>query len=109
MQVPKFPLCCLGPTREGVNDLYDSPGSADWWGAGFQMGRAPFGAQYCAVWRALFESFAPVKRALAPVYRFLISSRAATLRGDAAPDSSDVRTAAFQAALSILNLGASAL
>ena len=59
------------------------------------------------MWRALFESFAPVERALAPVFRFLIHPRAATLRGDAAPGSSDVRTMAFQTASSTLNLGAS--
>ena len=96
-------------TREEVNDLYDSPGSDDWRGAKFQMGRAPFDAKYFSVWRALFESFAPAERALAPVYRFLIRSRVATLRGDTAPDPSDVRTMAFETALSTLNLGALSL
>ena len=52
-QVPKFPLCCLGLTSEEVNVLYDTPGSADWRGAGFQMGRASFGSKYCAAWYAL--------------------------------------------------------
>ena len=78
---------------------------ADWWGAEFQIGRAPLGAKYFAVWRALFESFAPVERALAPVYRFVICSRVARFRGEAAPDSSDVRTVAFRTALSTLNVG----
>ena len=73
--------------------------------AKFQVGRAPFDAKYCAVWRALFESFAPVERALAPVYRFVICSRVARFRGEAAPDSSDVRTVAFRTALSTLNVG----
>ena len=109
VQVPDFPLCCLGLTREEVNALYCSPGSANWWGAKFQMGRAPFDTRYCAVRHALFESFAPVERALAPIYRFLIRTRVATLRGDTAPDSSDVRTMAFETALSTLNLGASSL
>ena len=40
------------------------------------------------------------------MYRFLIRSRVATLRGDAAPDSPDVRTMAFETAVSTLNLGA---
>ena len=48
-------------------------------------------------------------RALAPVYRFLIRSCVATLRGDAAPDSSDVGTMAFETVLSTLKLGASPL
>ena len=73
------------------------------------MGRAPFDAKYCAVWHALFESFAPVERELAPVYRFLIRSRVAALRGDAVPDSSDVRTMALETVLSTLNSGASSL
>ena len=97
---PKFPLCCQGLTREEVNNLCDIPGSDDSWGAKFQMGRAPFAAEYCALRRTLFESFAPVKRALAPVYRFLIRSRVATLRGGTAPVSAVVRTMAFEAVLS---------
>ena len=72
---------------------------------GLQTGGAPFGAKYCAVWRALFESFAPIERALAPVYRFVIRPRDATLRGDTAPDSPGARTMAFQT----LNLGAPSL
>ena len=43
------------------------------------------------------------------MFRILIRSRAATLRRDAAPDSSDVRTMAFGTASSTLNLGASSL
>ena len=43
------------------------------------------------------------------MYRFLARLRVATFRGDAAPDSSDVRTMALQTALSTLNLGASSL
>ena len=70
LQVLKFPLCYLSLTREEVNVLYDTPGPADRRGAGFQMGRAPFGSKYCAAWRALFESFTPAQQVLVPVYRF---------------------------------------
>ena len=98
-QAPKFPFCCLRSNLEGVGAPYDSPGSAGWWGAEFQIGRAPFDSKYYAARHALFASFAPVERALAPIYHFLVSSRAATLRGDAVPGCSDVR------ASSTLNLG----
>ena len=96
-RAPKCPLCDLGRSRDEVEKLRGRPGAREWRGAEFQLGRAPFDSRYCAVWRALFESFAPAERALAPVYRFLIRSRGAKLCGEAVPDSKAVYQAAFGA------------
>ena len=41
--------------------------------------------------RALFESFAPIERGLAPVYRHLIRSRAAALLGSSVANREEVR------------------
>ena len=71
------------------------------------MGRAPFDLKFRAVWHALFESFAPFERGLAPVYRHLIRGRAATLRVDAAADQESVSSFGFEKALSFLQFGAS--
>ena len=107
VQVLKFPLSSPCLNREEVNTLCESPAFAHWRGAEFQIGRAPVGAEYCAARHALFESFAPAERALAPVYRFSIRFRVATLRGDAVPVSADVRAIASETASSTLTLVAS--
>ena len=99
----------FGSDPEEVEALRGSPEPTEWRDVKFRIGRAPFDAKYCAVWCALFESFASVERAFAPVYWFLIRSRVAVLRGDAVPDSSDVRAMAFETVLSAWNLGASPL
>ena len=104
--LPEFPLCCLGLDMEEVNCLYGRPGCADWWDSEFEIGRAPFDPRYCAVWRALFESFALVERALAPVYRFLIRARGSLLRGESAPNRMDVQSMAFETVSSSRELGA---
>ena len=67
---PPFPLRDLGLSREEAAKVRDRPGADEWWDATFHLGRVPFDSKYCAVWRALFESFAPVERASAPVCRF---------------------------------------
>ena len=74
-QVPVYPLGDLGLSRDEVDKLRGRPGTADWRDKEIQLGRAPFDSKYCPVWNALFESFAPVERALAPVYKFLIRCR----------------------------------
>ena len=84
---------------EEVNRLSFRPGGADWWKSEFENGRAPFGSWYCAVRRALFESFAPVERALAPVYRFLFRARGSLLRGESVPNRTDVQSMAFDSVL----------
>ena len=56
VRVPRFLSRDLGLTREGVEALRGSPESADWWNVKFRIGRAPFDAKYCAVWRARSSS-----------------------------------------------------
>ena len=43
-----------------IEKCHGKSGSLAWWDESFQMGRAPFDSKFCAVWRALFEAFAPV-------------------------------------------------
>ena len=97
---PPYPLCDLGLEGEAADKVQKRPGSKDWRGAEFQLGRAPFDSKYCAVWHALFESFAPAQRVLAPVYRFLIRSRGAQLRGENVPDPKEVHQVAFDLGVS---------
>ena len=80
---------------------------SDWWGASFEIGRAPFDSKFCAVWHALFESFAPIERGLAPAYRCLVRSRAAALLGSSVVDREDVRPMGLETASPIWNLGVS--
>ena len=104
---PAFPLCCLGLESEEVSCLFGGPGGTDWWDAEFEIGRAPFGARYCAVSRAVFESFAPAERALAPAYRSLIRARGSLLRGEYAPNPSDAQSMAFERVSPSRKLGVS--
>ena len=88
---PALPLRALGLPRGAVRELFVAADASSWWGESFAMGRAPLDSKYCGVRYALFESFAPLERVPAPVYRHLLRSlRAAAMRcGD--PGRADVR------------------
>ena len=85
--------------------MYGRPGCADWWDSEFEIGRALFDSRPCAVWRDLFEYFAPVERALAPAYRFLIRARGSLLQGESVPNRTDVQSMACETASSSWELG----
>ena len=89
-----------------MQKLHGGPEAAGWRDENFQLGRAPFDSKYCAVWRALFDSFAPAGRALALAYRFLIRPRGAELRAEAAPGPRPVYQMAFDAVSRTMDLGA---
>ena len=78
--IPKFPLCVLGLAPAEVRKLQGRADADAWWDVPFHMGRVPFDSKYCAVWRALFESFAPIERVLAPAFRALLRAHNARLR-----------------------------
>ena len=78
---PAPPLCSLGLPQDTVRESFGAADALAWWDAPFEMGRAPFGSEYCAVWRALFESSAPPERVLAPAYRRLLRARYAVVMG----------------------------
>ena len=86
--------------------LYGADRCADWWDFEFEIGRAPRDSEYCAVWRALFKSFVPIDRGLAPAYRYLIRNRASVSQGAAQRDQGDVSAMGFQTASSFVKLGA---
>ena len=69
VRAPRRPLCVLGLPRPRLKAGLGDKGHAGWRGAVFEWGSAPFDSKFCAVWRAFFESFAPIERGLAPVYR----------------------------------------
>ena len=93
---PLYLLRALGLERAELTALYGDSGQSYWWGASFEMGRAPFDSKFCAVWRALFEYLPPIERSLAPVYRRLIRLRAAALQGSSVVDHEDVRPMGFE-------------
>ena len=66
--VPPFPLRGLGLAPDVIEKCHGKPGALAWRDESFQMGRAPFDSKFCAVWRALFQSFAPAERALGLVF-----------------------------------------
>ena len=103
--VPKFPLCVLGMTSAEIEKLSGRKNAGDWWDVPFHMGRVPFDSKYCAVWHALFESFAPVERVLAPVFRLLIRARAAQITGGAKSDPGSAYLLAFRTAAQSMDLG----
>ena len=72
-----------------------------------EMGRAPFDSKFCAAWRALFESFVPIGRGMAPVCRHLIRSRAEVLQGAPRADQEDVSAMGCGAAAFFVKLGVS--
>ena len=82
---PKFPLRTLGPHVGAVRETFGSADAFSWRGESSEMGRAPFGGEYCAAWRALFESFAPLERAPAPARRHLLRARHAVAMGHGGP------------------------
>ena len=84
--MPPYPLCVLGLHPDKAKKVHEHLGTDTWRGEEFQLGRAPSDSKYCAVWHALFESFAPAERPLSPVLRLLLRSRGARLRGETAPD-----------------------
>ena len=49
VRAPQLPLCALGLPRPELEVLFGNESHADWWGAGFDFGRAPFGSKFCAV------------------------------------------------------------
>ena len=51
---PRFPLRAPGLPRPELKVLFGDGGHADWRGAEFELGRAPFDSKFCAVWRAFF-------------------------------------------------------
>ena len=86
MSAPPRPLRDLGLRPDEAKQVHEPYGTEAGWGETFQTGRAPFDSKYCAARHALFESFAPVERSLSPVYRLLLRSRGAQLRGENVPD-----------------------
>ena len=69
------------------------------------MGRAPFDSKFCAARHPLFESYAPIERSLAPVYRHLVRGRAAVLQGGAAAGQESVGSMGFETASPHAQLG----
>ena len=55
-----FPLCALGLSQDTLRDLPGASDASSWWGEPSEIGRAPRDLKYCALWRALFESFGPL-------------------------------------------------
>ena len=53
--VPPAPLFTLGLPRDTVRELFGVADMSAWWDVSFEMGRAPVGSEFRAVWRALFE------------------------------------------------------
>ena len=105
--VPRFPLCDLGLTTAEVDELHGMVGGGSWRDEPFQIGRVPFDSKYCAVWHALFESFAPVERVLAPVFRLLIRARSAELTGRPEREAASACDMAFHTATESMDLGVS--
>ena len=105
MTVLKLPICDLGLSPGNVRKLHWPDGAGDWWGREFQIGRAQFDAKYCAVWRAFFQSCAPAERDLAPVFRFLVRSRGAKLRGEEVPDLGSLYKVVFDTVSNAMDLG----
>ena len=106
---PPYLLCVLGLAPGVVAQVHEKSDTAAWRDEFFQTGRAPFDSKHCAVWRALFESFAPVERSLGPVYRLLLRSRGAGARGNPAPDSQAVYKLALDSASLTIDLGVTPL
>ena len=105
VSLPPYPLRALGLGRRELRTLYGDDRYADWRDDELEIGRAPRGAKFCAVRHASFESFVPIGRGLAPVFRYLIRSRAAVLRGTVPHGQEDVPAMSFESAPSFVQLG----
>ena len=77
---PDFPLCAMGPRPYCAALALKEVEPAPWREVEFDIGRRRDDMQYSAAWHSLFETFAPIDRALGPVYRLLLSDRANRLR-----------------------------
>ena len=77
-----FPLCAMGLLRGGAVLVSDEMEPAPWRDLEFEMRCRRYGAQYLAVWHALFELFVLIERVLRPAYRLLLRERASAIRQD---------------------------
>ena len=107
VSAPPDPLCDLGLRPEEARKVHEPYGAEAWWDEPFPTGRAPFDSKYCAVWRALFESFAPVERPPSSVFRLLIRSRSSRLRGETVPDAQVTNKVSLDAVSQTIDLGVS--
>ena len=57
------------------------------------------------MWHALFESFAPIERVLAPVFRLLLRARATQLTGGAETENESSYQVVFRTAAESVDLG----
>ena len=103
--IPKFPLCVLGLASAEIEKLMGRKDADSWWDVPFHMGRVPFDSKYGAVWHAFFESFAPIERVLAPVFRLLLRARAAQITCSAKTEPGSAYAVAFRTAAESMDLG----
>ena len=75
----------LRPSQDTLRDLYGAADASSWSAEPFEMGRAPYDSEFCAVWRALFESSAQLRRALSPLRRHLLRARLSIVMGRGDP------------------------
>ena len=59
-------MCALGLSQDTLRNLFGAADAPSWRGESLEMGRATYDSKHCAVWRALFESVAPLGRFHAP-------------------------------------------
>ena len=107
-RVPRCPLREIGLPRPELKVLFGDESHADWWGAEFELGRAPSDSKFRAAWRGFFESFASIERGFAPAYRLLIKNRAADSRGSRPAVSADASAMAFRTVAPPVELGVTA-
>ena len=90
--------------------MFGTADACSWWDESFDMGRAPRDSKYCGARYALFELFAPLERAPAPVYRHLLHSPRAVVMGRGDPGrAEEVESVAHQTATSTFSVGATSV
>ena len=107
-RAPRSPLCAFGLSRLELKMLFGDEGHADWWGAEFELGRAPLNSEFYAAWRAFCESFAPIVQGIAPARRLSVKSRAAEFRGSPPAVSGDAYAMASKTVAPLVDLGVDA-
>ena len=108
VRVPRFPMRALGLPRPDFQVLFGDECRADWWGAEFELVRAPLDLKFCFIRRAFFESFAPIERGLAPAYRLFLRNRAAKLSGSSPAVPGGASAMAVKTVAAFVNLGVNA-
>ena len=103
--MPNLRLRSSGLRQDQLKALCGADDQWSWWGAPFELGRAPLDSKYSAAWHASLGVFAPIERRLAPAPRHMLRARFdAAQGGEDSGRNEEIRSMAPEAVWSFTSL-----